>query len=69
MSPQPQAGELWCYKKNPSLMVLILKIAHSNQLVLTRNLFRSQSIEPLDEGWRGMETFQSAWEPITQETK
>lgn len=69
MSPYPQAGELWCYKRNPSLMVLVMRIAESNELVLTKNLFRNESIEPLSEGWRGINTFRKAWKPITQEIK
>ena len=69
MSPYPQAGELWCLKRNPSLMVLVMRIAESNELVLTKNLFRNESTEPLDEGWRGMNTFRKAWEPVTQENK
>ena len=69
MSPYPQAGELWCYKRNPSLMVLVMRIAESNELVLTKNLFRNEPTEPLVEGWRGINTFRKAWEPITQESK
>ena len=69
MTPYPQAGELWCYKRNPSLMVLVMRIAESNELVLTKNLFRNEPTEPLNEGWRGMNTFRKAWEPVTQENK
>lgn len=69
MTPYPQAGELWQYKRNPSLMVLVMRIAESNELVLTKNLFRNEPTEPLNEGWRGMNTFRKAWEPVTQESK
>ena len=67
MSPYPQAGELWCYKRNPSLMVLVMRIAESNELVLTKSLFRNEPTEPLNEGWRGINTFRKAWKPVTQE--
>ena len=64
MSPYPQAGELWYYKRNPSLMVLVMRITRSNELVLTKPLYgRGQ------EGYRGIETFRQEWEPITQETQ
>ena len=69
MSPYPQAGELWCYKRNPSLMVLVMRIAESNELVLTKNLFRNEPNEPLVEGWRGINTFRTTWRPVTQEIK
>ena len=64
MSPYPQAGELWYYKRNPSLMVLVMRITRSNELVLTKPLYgRGQ------EGYRGIGAFRQEWEPITQETK
>lgn len=69
MNPYPQAGELWCYKRNPSLMVLIMSIAKSGNMVLTRSLFRNEPTEPLTEGWRGMNTFRTAWRPIAKENK
>jgi len=69
MTPFPQAGELWCYNRNPSMMVLILSIAKSGNLVLTRNLFRNEPTEPLNEAWRGMNTFRTAWRPVTKEDK
>ena len=67
MTPYPQAGELWFLKRNPSLMVLVLRIAESNEMVLTKNLFRNEPTEPLNEGWRGMNTFRKTWTPVTQE--
>ena len=59
MSPYPQAGELWCAKQNPSLMVLVIRIAECNQLVLTKSLF-----DVGFEGWRGLGTFRNAWKPV-----
>ena len=67
MTPYPQAGELWCYKRNPSLMVLVTSIAKSGNLVKTTNLFRNEPTEPLTEGWRGMKSFRKAWRPVTKE--
>ena len=64
MSPFPQAGELWCYKRNPSLMVLVMRITKSKNLVLTKSLFRDK-----EENYRGIETFRQDWRPTTQETK
>ena len=64
MSPFPQAGELWCYKRNPSLMVLVMRITKSKNLVLTKSLFRDRQ-----ENYRGIETFRQEWRPTTQETK
>lgn len=64
MSPYPQAGELWCYKRNPSLMVLVMRITKSKNLVLTKSLFRDK-----EENYRGIETFRQQWRPITQEDK
>ena len=64
MSPFPQAGELWCYKRNPSLMVLVMRITESNKLVLTKSLFRDGQ-----ENYRGIETFRQEWRPTTQENK
>ena len=63
MTPYPQAGELWYLRCNPSLMVLVLRIAENNELVLTKNLFSSHSVE----GYRGMNTFRSLWKPVPQE--
>ena len=62
MSPFPQAGELWCYKRNPSLMVLVMRITKSKNLVLTKSLFRDRQ-----ETYRGIETFRQEWRPTTQE--
>jgi len=62
MSSYPQAGELWCYKRNPSLMVLVLRVAESTQIVLTKDLFRDGR-----EGYRGMNTFRITWRPVTKE--
>lgn len=62
MSPYPQAGELWCYKRNPSLMVLVMRITKSKNLVLTKSLFRDRQ-----ETYRGIETFRQEWRPTTQE--
>ena len=64
MSPIPQAGELWQYKRNPSLMVLVMRITRSNELVLTKPLYgRGQ------EGYQGIETFRKEWKPIEKESK
>lgn len=63
MAPFPQAGELWFFKRNPSLMVLVLRITKSNDLVFTKNLFRDGG-----EGYRGMNTFRTAWKPVTKES-
>ena len=64
MSPFPQAGELWCYKRNQSLMVLVLRITKSENLVLTKPLYsRGQ------ETYRGIETFRQDWRPTSQEDK
>ena len=65
MTTYPQAGELWYLRCNPSLMVLVLRIAESKELVLTKNLFSSHKAE----GYRGMDTFRSLWEPVSQEIK
>lgn len=65
MNPYPQAGELWYLRCNPSLMVLVLRIADSRKLVLTKNLFSSHSAQE----HRGMDTFLSLWEPVSQESK
>jgi hypothetical protein len=65
MTPFPQAGELWYLRCNPSLMVLVLRIAESRELVLTKNLFNSHSAE----GYRGIDTFRSLWKPVSQESK
>ena len=62
MTPFPQAGELWCFKRNPSLMVLVLQITKSNKLVFTKNLFRDGG-----ESYRGINTFRTAWKPVTKE--
>lgn len=64
MSPFPQAGELWCYKRNPSLMVLVMWITKSKNLVLTKSLFRDRP-----ETYRGIETFRQEWRPTSQEDK
>lgn len=64
MTPRPQAGELWCYKRNPSLMVLVLRIAESNELVLTKSLFGGDG---QGEGWRGINAFRADWKPVTKE--
>jgi len=64
MSPFPQAGELWCYKRNPSLMVLVMRITKSKNLVLTKSLFRDRQ-----ECYRGIETFRQDWRPTSQEDK
>ena len=64
MSPYPQAGELWQYKRNPHLMVLVMRITRSNQQLLTKPLYgRGQ------EGYQGIETFRKEWKPIEQESK
>ena len=63
MSPYPQAGELWCFKRNPSFLVLVLRVTESKDLVLTKNLFRDGG-----EGYRGMHTFRTVWEPVTKES-
>ncbi len=63
MTPYPQAGELWYLRCNPSLMVLVLRITESNELVFTKNLFASH----IAEGYRGMDTFRSLWERVSQE--
>ena len=64
MSPIPQAGELWQYKRNPHLLVLVMRITRSNELVLTKPLYgRGQ------EGYQGIETFRQEWKPVTKESK
>ena len=64
MNPIPQAGELWQYRRNPSLMVLVLRLTRSNELVLTKPLYgRGQ------EGYQGIETFRQEWKPVTKESK
>ena len=64
MSPIPQAGELWQYKRNPHLLVLVMRITRSNELVLTKPLYgRGQ------EGYQGIETFRQEWQPVTKEIK
>jgi hypothetical protein len=60
----PKAGELWHYKHDPSKMVLVLEITHTQ--VLTKNLFRGVG---LDKGYRGMNTFRTMWKPVTKETQ
>ncbi len=60
----PKAGELWCNKNDPSKMVLVLQIANSNNLVLTKPLWKDQQ-----EGYRGMSTFRTMWRPVTKETQ
>ena len=62
MTPFPQAGELWCFKRNPSLMVLVLRITKSNKLVFTKSLFRDGF-----EGYRGVSQFRKTWRPVTKE--
>ena len=62
MTPYPQAGELWCYKRNPSLMVLVLGMTKSKNLVLTRSLFRDR-----EQAYRGTRQFQETWRPVTKE--
>ena len=64
MSPYPQAGGLWGYKRNPHGMGLVMRITRSNELVLTKPLYgRGQ------EGYQGIETFRQHWKPIEQESK
>ena len=59
MSPYPQAGELWVYKRNENVMVLVMRITRSNELVLTKPLYgRGQ------EGYQGIKTFRQEWKPI-----
>ena len=62
MSPYPQAGELWCNKRNPSLMVLVLGMTKSKNLVLTKSLFRDG-----EDNYRGPRQFQETWRPVTKE--
>ena len=63
MNPYPQAGELWYYKRNPSLMVLVMRITNSNELVLTKPLYgRGQ------EGYMALQSFRQEWRPTRQET-
>ena len=62
MTPFPQAGELWCYKRNPSLMVLVLRVTESNDLVLTKDLFREHG-----QSYRGINTFRTHWKPVAKE--
>ena len=62
MSSYPQAGELWYYKRNPSLMVLVIRVVDSKELVLTKDLFREQG-----ESYRGMNSFRYSWRPVAKE--
>ena len=64
MSPFPQAGELWCFKRNPAILVLVSRVTESKELVFTKNLFRDGG-----EGYRGMNTFRTVWKPVTQDTQ
>ena len=58
----PKAGELWHNKHDPSKMVLVLAITQSNNLVLTKPLWKNQ-----EQGYRGMNTFRTMWKPVTKE--
>ena len=62
MTPFPQAGELWCYKRNPSLMVLVMRVVESKELVLTKDLFREHG-----ESYRGINSFRYSWKPVAKE--
>lgn len=66
MKSTPQSGELWQYKDNSKMMVLILRLSKSGNLVLTQSLHRTVSS---GEEWRGVHSFMSTWKPVTQENK